>query len=192
MENQIAQDPNHFGYNETTKQFVQPPTIGRPEFTAYASRSTTGPTIYGLSYKRRGYVACLQIEQQLITQQYTSQTTAGGQVEFPVAQMAGNPIQLEHRDGLQERQGGHAADQYFYYPPLYTHGNNATTPPTIAKNTIAIPGVQTYPSLKYTPFFWGGLDRARIIGARPDAFRSFGAILTAASRWWRIGRDSFP
>ena len=29
VEDQIAQDPNHFGYNETTKQFVQPPAIGQ-------------------------------------------------------------------------------------------------------------------------------------------------------------------
>jgi hypothetical protein len=41
IEDQIAQSPGSFGYNEATRQFTLPPSTGRPELTFYGSRSTT-------------------------------------------------------------------------------------------------------------------------------------------------------
>ena len=172
-EDQIAQDPNHFGYNETTKQFVQPPNIGRPEFTAYASRSTTGPTIYGLSSSVVD-TRLLQIEQQLITQQYTSQTTAGGRFSFPLPIWQG--VQSTWSIGMDYKNDKVVTlpTNYFYYLTIiHTNANNGTTP-VVAKNTIAIPGVQTYPSLQYTPFFLGWN------GSRQD---HFGQGPTPSDRW---------
>ena len=67
---------------------MQPPAIGRPEFTAYASRSTTGPTIYG-PVSQVVNTSLLKINQQLTSQQYTSQTTAGGRLSFPLPEWHG-------------------------------------------------------------------------------------------------------
>ena len=154
VESQIAQDPNHFGYNETTRQFVQPPAIGRPEFTAYASRSTTGPTILG-PVSSVVNTSLLKIDQQLITQQYTSQTTAGGRLSFPLPEWQG--IQSSWSFGMDYKEDKVVTlpTNNFYYTTIVTHGNNSSAPPTITHNTIAIGGVGTFPSLQYTPFFLG-------------------------------------
>ena len=41
VQNTIDANPRKFGYNETTRQFVLPPSQGRTELTIYANRSTT-------------------------------------------------------------------------------------------------------------------------------------------------------
>jgi hemolysin activation/secretion protein/AraC-like DNA-binding protein len=41
VQQQIDNNDGHFGYNEITHQFQMPSPTGRPELTAYASRSTT-------------------------------------------------------------------------------------------------------------------------------------------------------
>jgi hemolysin activation/secretion protein/AraC-like DNA-binding protein len=154
VEEQIAQDPNHFGYNETTKQFVQPTAIGRPEFTAYASRSTTGPTMFG---PRASIVndTNLQIQQQLITQQYTSQTTAGGRLNFPLPTWQG--IQSSWSFGMDYKEDKVVTlpTNYFYSTTFVKEGNNPDSPVVRIPSTIAVEGVMSYPSLQYTPFFLG-------------------------------------
>ncbi len=161
VESQIAQDPNHFGYNETTKQFVQPPAIGRPEFSAYASRSTTGPTINGPETYVVNNPGSLQIQQQLTTQQYTSQTTAGARLSFPLPEWQG--IQSSWSIGIDYKNDKVVTlpTNHFYYTTTFIQGNNANATATNIKSSIAIPGVETYPSLQYTPVFlgWNGSRR---------------------------------
>jgi len=154
VEKQIAQDQTHFGYNETTKQFVPPPATGRPEFTAYASRSTTGPTIYGPESTVVN-TSLLNIQQQLTSQQYTSQTTAGGRLSVPLPTWKG--IQSSWSVGMDYKNDKVVTlpTNYFYYTTIVTHGNNSSAPPTITRSSIAIPGVATFPSLNYTPLFFG-------------------------------------
>ena len=170
VEDQIAQDPNHFGYNETTRQFVQPPAIGRPEFTAYASRSTTGPTIYGPETSVVD-TSLLKIEQQLITQQYTSQTTVGGRLSFPLPKWQGIQSSLSLGMDYKEDKVVTLPTNNFYYTTIVTHGNNASAPPTIIHNSISIAEVPSYPSLQYHAAFFGleriapgPLDAKRIAG----------------------------
>jgi hemolysin activation/secretion protein len=154
VETQIAQDQTHFGYNETTKQFVPPPATGRPEFTAYASRSTTGPTILGPETTVVN-TSLLNIQQQLITQQYTSQTTVGARLSVPLPAWEG--IQSSWSVGIDYKDDKVVTMPVnnFYYTTVVTHGNNSTAPPTITHSSISIPGVTTYPSLNYTPLFLG-------------------------------------
>jgi hemolysin activation/secretion protein len=154
VETQIAQDQTRFGYNETTKQFVPPPATGSPTFTAYASRSTTGPTMFGPETTVVNS-SLLNIQQQLITQQYTSQTTAGARFSFPLPTWEG--IQSSWSFGLDYKEDKVVTlpTNNFYYTTIVTHGNNSSAPPTITHSSIAIPGVATYPSLNYTPLFLG-------------------------------------
>lgn len=154
VETQIAQDQTHFGYNETTKQFVPPPATGSPEFTAYASRSTTGPTILGPESTVVNS-SLLTIQQQLTTQQYTSQTTAGIRFSFPLP--AWNEIKSSWSVGIDYKEDKVVSlpTNNFYYTTIVTHGNNSSAPPTITHSTISIGGVETYPSLNYTPLFLG-------------------------------------
>ncbi|HUD47631.1 MAG TPA: ShlB/FhaC/HecB family hemolysin secretion/activation protein [Candidatus Baltobacteraceae bacterium] len=159
VENQIAQDPNHFGYNETTKQFVLPPNTGRPEFTAYVSRSTTGPTIYGPEANvvggGGGTNQLLTIDKQLVSQQYTSQTTAGGRLSFPLPTW--QEIQSSWSIGMDYKSDKVVTlpTNYFYYTTRIKQGNYAGAPVTTTESTIGIAGTATYPSLNYTPLFLG-------------------------------------
>ncbi len=175
-EEQIAQDQTHFGYNETTKQFVQPPATGRPEFTAYASRTTTGPTIYGPESTVVN-TSLLTIQQQIISQQYTSQSTAGGRFSFPLPASEG--IQSSWSVGMDYKDDKVVTlpTNYFYYTTVVTHGNNSSQPPTIVQSSIGIPGVKTYPSLNYTPLFLGWT------GSRQDHWFQRG---TPADLWSRF------
>ncbi|HEV7924125.1 MAG TPA: ShlB/FhaC/HecB family hemolysin secretion/activation protein [Verrucomicrobiae bacterium] len=153
VETQIAQDQTHFGYNETTKQFVPPPATGRPEFTAYASRSTTAPTILGPETTAIN-TSLLSVREQLITQQYTSQTTAGFRLSVPLETW--NGIQSSWSIGMDYKDDKVVTlpTTYFFYRTIITHGSGAA-PPTITNSSIAIHGTETYPSLNYTPLFLG-------------------------------------
>jgi hemolysin activation/secretion protein/AraC-like DNA-binding protein len=158
VENQIAQDQNNFGYNETTKQFVLPPNTGRPEFSAYVSRSTTGPTIYGPE-SLVSQQTNLIVSKQLISQQYTSQTTAGGRLSFPLPMWKGIQSSLSAGMDYKEDKVVTLPTNYFYFTTIVSHGLSSSTPPTITRTTTPIPGIGTFPSLNYTPFFfgWNGL-----------------------------------
>ena len=202
VETQIAQDENHFGYNETTKQFVLPPSIGRPEFLAYASRSTTGPTISGpvspATVGSSGSNTLETIEKQLISQQYTSQTTAGGRFSFPL------PIWEEIKSswsvGLDYKEDKVVTlpTNYFYSTVIVTHGNTENAPPTITHSSTGIAGVSTFPSLNYTPLFlgWNGSrqDHWGQGGAPGDLWSRFdGSLSLAAGMGGILYRDkAFP
>jgi hemolysin activation/secretion protein len=153
VENQIELDQTHFGYNETTKQFVPPPAIGRPELTAYASRSTTGPTIYGPE-ETVVNTSLLNIQQQLVSQQYTSQTTVGARLSIPLPKWEG--IQSSWSIGMDYKDDKVVTlpTNNFYYSTIVTHGSGGGAP-TVTRSTIAIPGVPTYPALNYTPISLG-------------------------------------
>jgi hemolysin activation/secretion protein/AraC-like DNA-binding protein len=160
VESQIAEDQNHFGYNETTKQFVLPPNIGRPEFSFYASRTTTGPTMSGpiipvVNGGNGGSNTLLTIDKQLISQQYTSQTTVGARLSFPLPKW--HEIQSTWSLGVDYKNDKVVTlpTNYFYYTTVVTHGNTLGAPPTITHMTIPIPGVATFPALNYTPLFLG-------------------------------------
>jgi hemolysin activation/secretion protein/AraC-like DNA-binding protein len=198
VESQIAQDQTHFGYNETTRQFVPPPATGRPEFTAYASRSTTGPTIFGPETSVVPNNPLLTIQQQLTTQQYTSQTTAGGRLSFPLPKW--EEIQSSWSLGMDYKNDKVVSlpTNNFYYTTTVTHGNNSSVPPTIIHSTIAIPGVATYPTLNYTPVFlgwtgsrqdrWGQTASETNLSSRLDG----GLSLVAGTGGWLSRDKPFP
>jgi hemolysin activation/secretion protein/AraC-like DNA-binding protein len=175
VETQIAQDQNHFGYNETTKQFVPPPATGSPEFTAYASRTTTAPTIYGPE-KSVVNTSLLKIDQQLVSQQYTSQTTAGARLNFPLP--AWEAIQSSWSVGMDYKEDKVVTlpTNNFYYTTIVSHGNGGGKP-TVTQSTIAIPGVATLPELNYAPIFlgWTGSrqDHWGQIGPTGDLWNQF-------------------
>ena len=202
VETQIAQDQNHFGYNETTKQFVLPPNTGRPELTVYASRSTTGPTIYGPESTVVGGQTqsntLLTIDKQLISQQYTVQTTVGQRLSFPLPVWKG--IQSSWSLGIDYKNDKVVTlpTNYFYYTTVVTHGLSSSAPPTITHSTIAIPGVETYPGLNYTPLFlgWNGSrqDHWGQIGPPGDLWNQFnGSLSVVAGTGGTIsGNKTFP
>lgn len=154
VESEIAQDPNHFGYNETTKQFTLPVSTGRPEFSAYASRSTTGPTIPG-SIEPVFASSNQIVSKQLITQQYTSQTSAGGRLSFPLPQW--KDIQSSWNIGVDYKEDKVVTleTNYFYTETIVTHGSTVHSPPTISETTTSVPGPESAPSLNYTPMSLG-------------------------------------
>jgi hemolysin activation/secretion protein/AraC-like DNA-binding protein len=196
---QIAQDPTHFGYNETTKQFVQPPAIGRPEFSAYGSRSTTGPTIAGLETPVVNNPGSTLIEQQLITQQYTAQTTVGGRFTFPLPTWQG--IQSSWSFGMDYKDDKVATmpTNFFYIINYVQKGNNPDSPRIPIPFTIAAAGASSHPSLHYIPLFlgWNGSRQDHWgQGATPSPFlwsRFDGGVSLVAGTGGLISHDTaFP
>ncbi len=167
VEQQIAQDHTHFGYNETTKQFVQPPATGRPELTVYASRSTTGPTIYGPESTVVNN-SIQSIDTQLISQQYTSQTTVGARLSYPLPAWAGIQSSLSVGMDYKDDKVVTLPTNYFYFTTYVKEGNNPNSPVIAIPSTIGIAGVATYPTLNYTPLFLGWT------GSRQDHWGQFG------------------
>jgi len=151
-ETQITQDPTHFGYNETTKQFVTPPATSAADFTAYASRSTTGPTLFGPETTVVSG-SLFSIEQQLISQQYTAQDTVGGRLSFPLPTLAG--IQSSWNIGIDYKDDKVVTQptNFFFYSATDTHGTG--TVPTVTTTNIAIPGDSSSPALEYVPISLG-------------------------------------
>jgi len=192
VEEQIAQDQTHFGYNETTRQFVLPPAIGRPEFSAYVSRSTTGPTIFGPELNVVNS-SLLSIEEQLISQQYTSQTTAGGRLSFPLP--AWNGLQSTWSFGMDYKQDKVVTlpTNYFFYATRVSHGVAGGI--TTVNSSIAIGGVGTYPSLEYTPLYlgWNG-SRQDHWGSGTNRWSQFnGGISMTAGTGGTFSREkAFP
>jgi len=185
VEEETAWDQTQFGYNETTKRFMLPPSIGRPEFTAYASRSTTGPTILGPE-STVVQSSLLTIDQQLITQQYTSQTTAGARLSFPLPTWKG--IQSSWSVGVDYKEDKVVTlpTNNFYYTTVVSHGSSGGT--TTTRNTISIAGVPSYPALQYTPLFFGWS------GSRPDPWGQFGGgVSVEAGTGGTLSRErAFP
>ena len=101
MESQIGRDPNHFGYNETTKQFVLPPTTGRPEFSSVFL--PFNHRAYDARAGNSGFRSNQFDHQQQTTHHSAVHFTNNGwrQIQFSFTAVGPNPIKLEHRHGLQ-------------------------------------------------------------------------------------------
>jgi hemolysin activation/secretion protein/AraC-like DNA-binding protein len=195
VETQISQDPTHFGYNETTRQFVPPPATGNPELTAYASRSTTGPTLYG-PVSTVLQTTSETIQSQLIQQQYTAQTIAGGKLSFPIPPLEGMQsswnIGMEYKDDTVNT----LPTNYFYSTTIVTHGN-ASAPPTVSRSTTAIPGTATFPHLSYVPFSLGWTGSRQDHWAQDSALDRFsefdaGVTLVAGTGGTLFKNEQFP
>ena len=78
---ELQQNPTAFGYNEATRRFVLPPASGRPEVSAYLSRSTTDLAI---EPGRETVVntALLRIDKEPYTRNVTKDESAGAGLLF--------------------------------------------------------------------------------------------------------------
>jgi len=121
MEEEIAGTRANLGTMRRRSSLCCPPPSGGRSFTAYASRSTTGPTIQGPE-SSVVQSSLLTIDQQLITQQYTSQTTAGARLSFPLPAWKG--IQSSWSIGVDYKEDKVVTlpTNNFYYTTVVGHG----------------------------------------------------------------------
>ena len=116
VEEQIARDKTHFGYNETTRQFVAPPATGRPELLFYGSRSTTENSVPG------GPLEHVVTNSPLLAIQpaglsrisIDGSNDRGRTIHGPIAGSGRNSIRRQLRSGLQAVQDGDSGDQRFF------------------------------------------------------------------------------
>jgi hypothetical protein len=117
----------------------------------------------------------LTIQKQLISQQYTAQSTAGARLTFPLPNWAG--IQSSWSFGIDYKDDKVVTlpTNYFYYTTVTAKPSGAlvTNPPS----SLPIPGVATYPELNYTPVFLGWT------GSRQDHWLQLGAPSDLWSRF---------
>jgi len=93
VENQVANNPGSFGYNEATRQFNLPPPSGQPELTLYANRATIdtgienpGDSIISSTTSSNGIVT---LSQQNIHQDITINQGLGFQLTKPLPEIGG-------------------------------------------------------------------------------------------------------
>ncbi|MGD0815036.1 MAG: helix-turn-helix domain-containing protein [Verrucomicrobiota bacterium] len=194
-EEQIARDQTHFGYNETTKQFVLPPASGRAEFNAYASRSTTGPTIYG-PVSTTQLSTNSSLSEQLVSQQYTSQITVGARLSIPIPDWAGIQSSLsagvDYKDDKVVTLPTNYFNTTFVIPPK--PGSTGYT----VTSSFHTPGTASFPALHYTPLFcgWTGSRRDRWgqFGPPSELWNEFdGGVSVVADLGGTLSRDrAFP
>jgi hemolysin activation/secretion protein/AraC-like DNA-binding protein len=151
VESSVEKDPTHFGFNEVTRQFVAPPSFGRPELNVYGTRSTSDTVSEGERTKVVD-TALMLIENQKTTRSASDDYTAGLRTEVPLPMLY--RLQSSFSVGLDYKN--HYAlslpTNWFYVTTIIT---NELGRPVVKQDTTGIPGDESQQSLDYIPFFLG-------------------------------------
>jgi len=165
LQQQYADQPVDFGYNEVTHQFNLPPLSGRPELIAYASRSTTDTgTTYG-SYKTITNTATLKVFSESADRNPSIVGNVGARFIIPLPPLAG--VQSSFSTGFDVKN----YQSWAYHTNLTTvqiYDNSDTSAPPVLTYSDTVPLAQNgMNSVTYVPLAFGWS------GSRPDAFGSF-------------------
>ena len=181
-------DPSHFGYNETTHQFVIPPSSGRPELTFYASRATSDDNTIGDVIR----VTPIQIQTNpptfIIDKEQRSRTTtldlaAGTRFRLPLATVFDIQSSLSMGFDYKEHTLVNPTTNTFYTETI-NYGSGHTPQSTNYDQKDFVTGSPTYVS--YVPLFFGW------DGARADKWGQFsGGVSASASLKPFVNGDSF-
>jgi hypothetical protein len=97
----------------------------------------------------------LNINEQMIQQQYTGQTMTGARLSFPIPTF--QEIHSSWSLGVDYKEDAVITlpTNYFYYRTTVTNGVGVQATGTTISTKIAIPGAASYPSLDYTPLSLG-------------------------------------
>jgi len=154
-ESQLARDQTHFGYNETTHQFVLPPLTGRPELIVYGTRSTTSDREPTIGDRTPVYSSdMLTISNQSIYRDYSDDVDAGLKYIVPF-QSVGNfrssfSFGLDYKVHLANKQ----ATNIVYTHSIITNVVNGVTN-IITTNKVIDIDTSRLPEVSYLPFYLG-------------------------------------
>ena len=170
---EVASDPNRYGYNEATRRFELPPTSGRAELSAYASRSSTDLTTRG-PISTVVDTALLRIDNQIATRSITRDVSSG--VRFSQPQANSGQWRATWSAGIdyKDHAGVSFPSNVFYSTATIT---NSSGLPDVREDTTAVPSASSEQNYSYLSVVLGWQ------GTRPDKWGSTSgsANLTAGS-----------
>jgi hemolysin activation/secretion protein len=85
VENEVANNPGNFGYDEATRQFNLPPSSGQPALTVYGNRASIDTALETSPVQALG----TNLTQQTFHQDLTINGGIGGQLVKPLREMGG-------------------------------------------------------------------------------------------------------
>lgn len=149
IENQVANNPGSFGYNEATRQFNLPPPSGQPELTLYASRATIDTGVQTLSTQTLVNTNGTLAVDQTLHQDITINEGLGFQLTKPLPEIGGVRSLLSGGLDYKVYSLTSYGTNVFIETSTYTNNNGvlATNPPETFFSPIPV----THPTLDYLP-----------------------------------------
>ena len=158
VQRQIDDSGGRFGYNEITHQFQMPPPSGRPELTAYASRSVSDTGIQLGTLKNVVSTPLLTIDSQDAGQNVTLNEGAGLKLSLPLPALGRLASTFSAGLDFKRYQQVSYNTNVFYATTIITNSSGAQT----ISQTVASPQPTRYSEVEYFPLNFG------ISGSRPD------------------------
>jgi hemolysin activation/secretion protein len=179
---EAAGSPGHFGYNEATRKFVQPPATGAPELNVYASRSTIDTGILQGSPKLLTNYPGGNIVQQTIHQDLTVNEALGFRFTKPLAELGGFRSHFQAGLDYKNYQDVSFETNDFIFTQYLT---NVSGQPFTRVTTTASPVPTTRRAVAYLPLTlrWDA-DRAD-----PRGTTAFG-LAYAPNLWYSNGKEN--
>jgi hemolysin activation/secretion protein len=151
LESAAEVDSTRFGFNEATRQFVMPPSLGRADLTFYGTRSTTdllteGPRVRVVD------TALEQIDNQQVSRTGSQDQTAGGRLGVPLPKLGQLQSSLSMGLDYKDHYSISLPTNVFYVTTIIT---NEFGKPITKQETTGIPGDPSKQSVSYVPLFFG-------------------------------------
>jgi hemolysin activation/secretion protein len=156
----IESDPLSFGYSESTHQFRLPPSTGRPEFTLYASRSTSDTGIQRGPTKLVTQTSFITITSQDSGEDVTLNEGIGGKFSVPLRELAGIRSAFSFGIDFKRYRLSSYNTNNFHISVVVTNSNGEQT----IENTVSTGQPTRHSTVDYLPFNVGW------DASRPDKF----------------------
>lgn len=163
---QVATQPGNFGYDEATRQFRLPPTVGRPTLTVFGSRSTSDSDATETTPKTYVSNSVTTIFGYDVLRSFTVNESVGARVSLPLPDRWGVRSTFQIGPDLKH----YALTAYstnFFVTRSVIPGENPNDPPEIRESVIKNDNAPQEATLAYMPLV------LRWDAARTDALGSF-------------------
>lgn len=149
IENEVANSPGSFGYDEATHKFNLPSPTGQPDFTAFASRSTIDTGLENLSSSVIADLPGLSISQLNVQQSVTVNQDLGGRLSVPFVTPDNMLVNFSGGLDFKTYQVGNYKTNLFTFIQQQVDSAGNPLPPLVS--TVASPVPATTQQIQYLP-----------------------------------------
>lgn len=170
IESEIDQaPPGRFGYNEATRQFVLPPSSGRPEVSIYASRTTTDDLLQKSPKQTQSDTPLMILQNQSATEHFSRDVSAGLRLSAPLPEIgrirSSVSVGLDYKEHLFIT----LATNLIFQTTVLTNDPGSGTHSVVTNVDVSAIAANRRTSVAYLPLY-AGWD-----GFRPDRWGQFTA-----------------
>ena len=150
VENEVANSPGSFGYDEATHKFNLPSPTGQPDFTAFASRSTIDTGLENLSTQNLTPPgARLTITRQTVQQSVTVNQDVGGRLSVPFVTPDNMLVNFSGGLDFKTYQVGNYQTNIFTFIQQQVDAEGNPLPPLVSTVDSLVPA--TTQQIQYMP-----------------------------------------